>query len=1010
MAGVLLAMYGCGQLGQIDDMKRLVVCWIVLCGVPAAAERWPIRVYTTADGLANDRVDRGTRDQLGFLWFATIDGVSRFDGRRFESLGVRDGLPSSAANDILATRDGAIWVATDGGLAWLDPRAHGTRLRFHAVATDGAATALSEDADGRLWVATARGLVEVVGHTPIARALGLEIRPPRITAIAPDPSDRSLWLGTWHGVVHRHADGSAEAYPFAGDGVFDDRVYALCVDRKRRLWISHLDQKVLAIPLGDRFPVAPGQALWPSDGPGWLHHVPLGWARRAILEDSRGTIWIGTTGELVRYDDRGFRGLSAAEGVSGQGPTPLVEDSVGNLWVGTDARGVQRIASRGLVSFDRNDGLDGVAVKGFAEARGQLHVLTDHEPHQLHRFDGKRFTGVRPRLPDGVGLAWTDGQTIAIDRDDRWWYPTADGVAHFPRVARLEDLATALPDFFRVRDGLPGRDIARLYEDHRGDVWISTMSRVGLVRWDRATDRIVSLTGPWPTAIAGAFAEDRSGALWIGFEDGHLVRVRDGVHDTFGAADGVPTGAVTALVVDRDGRLWLGSDSSGVARVDDPAAAHPAFAYYTTRSGLSSDRVTTLVDDPRGRIYVGTSHGVDRLDPASGDLGHFDTADGLPSNYVTTSLRSSDGALWFGTKAGPGRLVEDTRPLVAPPPTYITQLRITGAPRAIAVGGDRAIGEIELAADENQLDIAFTSPAFMVGESLRFQYRLDDGSPWSAPVAEREVHFPRLAPGHYQFSVRAVLGAGAVSPAARAVFAILPPLWQRWWFIALAASAVGGLGYRLVRWRLAHLLAIERVRTRIATDLHDDLGSSLSRIAILSEVASRRAAASEGITVQIGDIGRSARELVDVASDIVWSTDPRRDDLKSLLVRLRGFASDVLEGRGIAWSMEAPAEPERIKLDPERRRQLFLILKEAIHNAARHAGAGRVAIAIVRADGALSATVCDDGRGFDAGAPSDGNGLASMRARARKAGGTLRVERAPTGGTSVIVRIPLPLA
>jgi len=992
-------------------MKWLAVCWILLCGVPASAERWPVRVYTTADGLANDRVDRGTRDQLGYLWFATIDGISRFDGHRFESFGVRDGLPSSAAYDILATRDGAIWVATDAGLAWLDPRTRGTRLQFHAVATDGAALALSEDADGRLWVATTRGLVEVVGSTPIARPLDFENRPATIIAIVSDPTDRSLWLGTWHGVVHRRADGSSEQYPFAGDGVFDDRVFALCIDHRRRLWISHVDQKVLAIPLGERFPVAPGQPLWPSDGPGWLHHVPSGWGRRAILEDSHGTIWIGTTRELVRYDDRGFRSLTAAEGVSEQAPTPTVEDAVGNLWIGTDARGVQRIASRGLVTYDRNDGLDEGAVMGLVEVRGQLHVLTDHAPHQLHRFDGARFTGVRPRLPDGVTeLSWTTGQTIAIDRRDRWWYPTAEGVAHYPAVAHLEDLQATVPDFFRIRDGLPGRDIARLYEDRRGDVWIVTMSRVGLVRWDRATDRIAPLTGRWPTSIASSFAEDRTGALWIGFNDGQLVRVRDGVPETFGASDGVPAGEVAALLVDRRGRLWLGSGDSGVARIEDPAAPRLELVRYTTEHGLASDRVATLIDDLRGRIYIGTSHGVDRLDPASGDIGHFSTADGLPNNYVTTSLRSSDGAVWFGTKAGAGRLVEDPRPLAPPPPTYITQLRVTGAPRAIAIGGDRDVGELELGSEDNQLDIAFTSPAFVVGESLRFQYRLDDGAAWSPPVAEREVHFPRLAPGRYRFSVRAVFGAGAVSPAARATFAILPPLWQRWWVIALAAIALGGIGHRLYRVRLAHLLAIERVRTRIATDLHDDLGSSLSRIAILSEVATRRAAASEAITTQIGDIGRSARELVDVASDIVWSTDPRRDDLKSLLVRLRGFASDVLEGRGIAWSMEAPAEPERIKLGPERRRQLFLILKEAIHNAARHAGAGRVEIAITRGDGALAATVRDDGRGFDPGARSDGTGLASMRARARQAGGTLRVESAPAAGTQVIVRLPLGVA
>lgn len=989
-------------------MKWIVVSWVILCSGVAGAEHWPVHGYTSADGLANDRVDRGTRDHLGYLWFATHDGVSRFDGQRFDSFGVRDGLPSSVAHDIVAARDGAIWVATDGGLAWLDPRAPGTRLSFQPVAS-APALALAEDADGRLWVGTEDGLVEVVAGAAIARPVGVELATPAVLAIAPDPVDRSLWLGTWHGLVHRRADGSAALYPFAGDGVFDDRVFALCLDRQRRLWLGHVDARVLAIPLGARFPAAPGQPLWPSDGPGWLHVVPNGWGRRAILEDSHGTIWIGTTGELGRYDDHGFHSLGGT-GVSDRAAAPLVEDADGNLWVGTDARGVQRIASRGLVAYDRGDGLDGNSVRGLAEVGGRLHVAIDDAPVPLYRLDGKRFTGVSPRLPDDISMgAWTQGQTLAIDRDGRWWYPTGQGVAHYPRVARIEDLATTPPDFFRVRDGLPGRDIARIYVDRHGDAWIATMTATGLVRWDRRSDRLAPLVGRWPAELALAFAEDRTGALWIGFEGTRLVRVQGGVPETFTAADGVPPGSVSALLVDRDGRLWLGSDSAGVSRIDDPAAPRPRFARVTTQHGLASDQVTTLVDDLRGRIYVGTGHGVDRIDPASGDIAHFDTANGLPSNYVTSSLRSAGGALWFGTKAGVARFGDEPRPR-PPPPTYLTRLAVTGAPRPLAVGGDRDAGELALGPDENQLDIAFTCPTFVAGEPVRFQYRLDDDAAWSPPVAEREVHFPRLAPGRYHFAVRAVLGAGAVSPEARATFAIARPIWQRWWFVALAALALFGLGHRLYRLRLAHLLAIEQVRTRIASDLHDDLGASLSRIAVLSEVAGRRAAASDAVAAQLRDIGTSARELVDIASDIVWSTDPRRDDLHSLVVRLRGFASDLLEARGIAWSLAAPAEPDHIKLDPERRRHLFLILKEAIHNAARHAGAGRVDVTIARRDRALVAVVRDDGCGFDPGAAGDGHGLGSMHARAAQAGGTLRVESSPATGSAVTVRLPLGVA
>jgi signal transduction histidine kinase len=203
-----------------------------------------------------------------------------------------------------------------------------------------------------------------------------------------------------------------------------------------------------------------------------------------------------------------------------------------------------------------------------------------------------------------------------------------------------------------------------------------------------------------------------------------------------------------------------------------------------------------------------------------------------------------------------------------------------------------------------------------------------------------------------------------------------------------------------------HLVAVERVRTRIATDLHDDLGAGLSRIAILSEVAARGGGA-RGVDEVVGDIGKSARELVDVASDIVWSTDPARDDLGQLVVRLRRYAADVLEGQGIAWTLRAPPEPGALKLDPYQRRHLYLIMKEAIHNAARHAGATRVDVEVRRGGGALEAVIVDDGRGLDASTPAAGHGLRNMRARAALVGGTLTIDAPAGGGTLVALRVPL---
>src|SRR5262249_9492842 len=197
--------------------------------------------------------------------------------------------------------------------------------------------------------------------------------------------------------------------------------------------------------------------------------------------------------------------------------------------------------------------------------------------------------------------------------------------------------------------------------------------------------------------------------------------------------------------------------------------------------------------------------------------------------------------------------------------TYLLALAIGGERGALPAGGARELAGFELAPDEDQLDVTVTSPSFVLGEQQRFQYRLDrdgDTGAWSAPVGERALHFAKLTPGAYRLEVRAIYPDGSTSPAASLAFAVLPPIWMRWWFVTLVAAAIAAAAYVLYRWRLGHALAVERVRTRIATDLHDELGANLSRISILSEVARQRAAGGE-VTDKVDEIGKSARELVD---------------------------------------------------------------------------------------------------------------------------------------------------
>jgi signal transduction histidine kinase len=240
-------------------------------------------------------------------------------------------------------------------------------------------------------------------------------------------------------------------------------------------------------------------------------------------------------------------------------------------------------------------------------------------------------------------------------------------------------------------------------------------------------------------------------------------------------------------------------------------------------------------------------------------------------------------------------------------------------------------------------------------------------------------------------------------------FTIPPPIWQRLWFQAAAAIVVFGAGYLAYRSRVNRLLALERVRARIATDLHDDLGARLSRISILSEVAARRVSNDAASAAHLLDeVGDTARSLIETTADITWAVDPRQDDLASLAGRVRRFAADMLDARDIHWTFDAPENGATIRLSPEHRRHVLLVFQEAINNVVRHARARRVSLGLGVDGHRLRARIEDDGRGFATDDASiAGRGLSNMASRARELGGELIVASEPAGGTRVHLAVPL---
>jgi signal transduction histidine kinase/ligand-binding sensor domain-containing protein len=978
----------------------LAACLGLVWAGAAHAARLPLRGYTTADGLPHDRVEMIAQDSRGFVWLGTPEGLTRFDGYGFTTLGAESGIPGGAVRALLEVKD-EYWVGTEDGLCVL--RVASSRCERRALAEDAHArhvNALALDARGRVWAATAAGAF----RSDAERRSFTRVDPPKGTAVSSvlalaTDGDGGAWFGGPGGLWHARADGGVSALELERERPW---VASLLVDGDQ-LWVGRrggLMRLTLAGAARGR-----REVVWVGGGPAGTV--------RALLKAEDGILWAGTQNVgLLRVEGTQAVRYGTEAGLSSFALRALAQDKDGNLWIGTEARGAMKLARHGLVSYGREDGLNVTRIISvFGDARGNVYAHTG--AGALHRFDGAGWQDAILPFRTGIRGPFAFGMRL-VTQDDRgaWWVGTGWGLFRFAPADHVSDLRQTPRPTARLTADTEGgpAPAGPLLEDRRGDVWAGAVAagRAVLLRWQRSSDlrAVVSFPRDVPAAARVlAMAEDAGGTLWIGLSEGGLLRRRGERVEHVGLDAPGPLGAIHDLHV-HGSTLWIAAEGTGLGRLETVDVGRPTL-WWGRAQGLASDQASCVTEDRWGRVYVGTALGVTRLDPETGHLRQYGTSDGLSSVEVTSAFADGRGRLWFGTIDGISRVDPTREPAVPAPRVYIAGLRLGGVRHPLSVVGEERLSGFELGPDEAQVELEYASLAFGLGERLRYRYRLDGADrDWSAATDERKVQYARLAPGAYTFQVEAVNADGKASARPASVaFRVLPPLWRRTWFVSSGAGVFLLLAYAAYRTRVGMLLEVERVRLRVASDLHDDIGSNLSKIAILSEVARRQEPAErESSLTHIADM---ARQLVDSMSDIVWAVNPSRDSLPDLTRRLRAFANELLSPLDVVVAFDLPPDTEHVPIGAELRRQAFLVFKEAVTNAAAHAGARRVEIELKVGKGQLLLRVSDDGRGFDPAAASDGHGLTSLRERARAIGGELTIESSPGQGTTVRLRAPL---
>ncbi len=987
------------------------------------AERLPVRQYTVADGLAQGTVWAMHQDARGFLWLATSDGLSRFDGYRFTNYGKKDGLEFFRLYDVVSDQQGRIWMATGEGVSLLldatETARQGKKFNNFLLAADNKPDGINGvfrvlfDGENRLWCVT---------YTGLYRAKSAEVTTGQFERITEFPMANTppQFLLDRRGRVWASVD--QQLLCIEGGNITKYNLWQGAGETKGNSdlhWIKGLveltDGRILLATQKDLYefiePVVASQR-------GSWRRLPFVLPQQNtvgnIHKTADGGLWVGTDGPLIRY-----RNGQQVNYRIGNDPNPFrilafLSDRDSNLWIGTQQRGLLKLKGEAVLVYDAADGLlpvfDSYGLRETHDGRMTLFgrpvsPLACNETFLTN--NGSGGTSALTHLQPPRSLCFHD---FIQDSRKNWW-----GLRWLAdrKIDKLRFIPGPQIDYSRsydltAADGWVDGSYSIFYEDHEGNLWLRCDGKIFRVEYGpNSRPRIVEVIKRTPSEGAIFFHRATSGAIWWS-NGGTVWRHQQGKIETIPLPVDKPR--PHGFLEDRKGRLWISTSDHGVLMTNTPNGDQPRFVTYTTANGLGHNQVDTLCEDDDGNIWFGTVLGLFRLDELTGRFNSVSFSENSLGSAVRDLRKDRHGNLWASLKGGVIRFNPRLMPRTAQQvPVYLNRISVAGELLALGETGAVSLAPLELAAGRNNLEIEFVSPNFREETAVRYQYKLEGvDSDWSAPGNAREVNYARLAAGSYTFLVRAVGDAGEVSAEPASLrFTILRPVWQRWWFVLVSVIGLGAIGYGLHRYRLTQLLRVERVRTRIARDLHDDVGAGLSQISLLSEVIQRRASDDTAIAEPLSAIAGTSRELVDTMSDIVWTNNPRFDHLGDLVHRMRRFASELLTARGIRLQTDFPANDGDLPLEPETRRQIYLIFKEASNNLARHSGCDEANISLHVTDGWLHLRIADNGCGFDLSSTAEGNGLRSLRARAESIGGNIEVDSHPGQGT--VLRFTLPV-
>jgi signal transduction histidine kinase/ligand-binding sensor domain-containing protein len=970
-----------------------------------AAQNYFTRTWQVEQGLPHNKVTALVQTADGYLWVGTYRGLARFDGVEFTTFDDNNTpeLRSSRITSLYESPDRALWIGTESGDVSRYKDGHFTRVPLHPNWATPRIYAITGDNAGDVW------LMNAIGQLARARDSAV-VTPPaglvtNVFSLARG-NDGTIWVGR-EGLVSR-IDGG-HIFP---DFSTNDYVQGIAAGRDGGLWVARnggirkwkdgqwttdlgaapwnygivstfieTSQGILAAGTSDSglWLLFPHQTNTPP-----LHFdrssgLPSDWVI-SLWEDNEKSLWCGTGGGLVVLRASNLETLSPPDKWKDRAVLSVLAAPDGRLWVGTEGAGLYRFEDGRWTNFNTSQGLANVYVWSLAADDG------------------------------GNIWAGTWGGGLFTQYNDK-----------FDRATHLEDFRTPIP--------------ALLYSD--GELWMGTTA--GALRYRKDSVKRFDEAAGEPFGDVRAIERSPSGALWFGTAgSGLVVCETNGSFHRFKKADGLTSDFIECLRFAKDGALWIGTFGGGLNRLKNGK-----FSAINQAQGLPNGIIGDIEADGLGYFWMGSYGGILRVSEkdlnrcADGEIPDvafltYGVNDGLPTLECSEGLqpaggRMADGRILFSTAKGlvavdPAGV--KTNPL--PPSVQIEELRLDDKPFADGA----ASSPLEIPPGTHRIAFKYTALSFIAPEKMQFKCRLRDiDTDWVNVGSKRIATYNYIAPGRYSFQVTACNNDGVWNQTGATIaFKVLPYFWQTTWFdivggILTVLAASGAVWFdtrRRMRRRLERVERqrdIERERSRIARDIHDDLGAQLTRITMISDPTRAEATNPESATAGLRRIYDTARELTRSMDEIVWAVNPRHDTLESLATYLEKFGHDWLAGVGIRCRLDLPLQFPEWHISSEVRHNVFLAFKEALHNAVKHSGASEVLIRLSLCEKSFKIAVEDNGRGFEAGdtiaAPASsgraapGNGFENMKQRLQSIGGSCTIESARGSGTKIVFTLPL---